>query len=541
MALLREAYQELEEIVGSRYISEDPSILDSYAFQLGAELAGEHTKFGLRAGAVLLPATTEEVQAIVKTCNRYKIKYKPLASGWGPFNLTSGSKAIQIDLRRMNRIHEIDEKNMFAVVEPYVMAAVLQAEAMKVGLHCNMIGAGSCASPLAQACCGLPGHGPTSIYTGHSHEILLGAEWVMPNGEIFRTGSLGSGCGWFCGEGPGPSLRGIAKGMWGPAGSLGIFTKCAIKLSPWPGPATLPVTGPPPAYKYSPLPETLKAYTLAFPTYRDYANFTYKLWDREIAYIAHRQYVKLGNELGPAFWSLYRDPTQSIDNIEAWLEKPEVKKLTEELKISTELVLAGNSLRDIAYKEKVLDQTLIETNGHKVKAMADPEVMKWSLLYLLRLGHKNLNYTYTGTFGAIAFNHLGPGDIWAKSVPMMLETMKELSDSGTIVQCGTDTLMGCTGAMGDGGYVVSEWFNFPNPMDPKSVEGPINVCNKLIKQMHAAGLDNGSEYFSYVNYSEDQLKALPQPERFYWQWRIKQILDPNEIGERSYIVLKNRP
>ena len=34
-------------------------------------------------------------------------------------------------------------------------------------------------------------------------------EWVTPEGEIVRTGSLGSGDGWFCSEGPGPSVRGI--------------------------------------------------------------------------------------------------------------------------------------------------------------------------------------------------------------------------------------------------------------------------------------------------------------------------------------------
>ena len=50
----------------------------------------------------------------------------------------------------MDRILEIDEKNMFAVIEPYVIAATLQAEAMKVGLNCHMIGAGASCSPLAQ-------------------------------------------------------------------------------------------------------------------------------------------------------------------------------------------------------------------------------------------------------------------------------------------------------------------------------------------------------------------------------------------------------
>ena len=43
----------------------------------------------------------------------------------------------------MDRILEIDEKNMFAVIEPYVIGATLQAEVMKVGLNTHIIGAGS--------------------------------------------------------------------------------------------------------------------------------------------------------------------------------------------------------------------------------------------------------------------------------------------------------------------------------------------------------------------------------------------------------------
>ena len=42
----------------------------------------------------------------------------------------------------MNRILEIDQKNMYIVVEPYVSFAQVQAEVHKVGLNCNILGAG---------------------------------------------------------------------------------------------------------------------------------------------------------------------------------------------------------------------------------------------------------------------------------------------------------------------------------------------------------------------------------------------------------------
>ena len=77
MTFSKEAYQDLEDIVGPEYISDDPSILDSYAFQWLAELVRpEQSHYMPRPVAVILPASTEEVQAITMVCNKYSIKIK---------------------------------------------------------------------------------------------------------------------------------------------------------------------------------------------------------------------------------------------------------------------------------------------------------------------------------------------------------------------------------------------------------------------------------------------------------------------------------
>ena len=59
--------------------------------------------------------------------------------------------------------------------------------------------------------------------------------------------------------------------------------------------------------------------------------------------------------------------------------------------------------RDTEYKEKALDKILEMTGGWKASMMLDPDIAAWNLLYLLRLGHKNLNFTlcgsYEGNFG----------------------------------------------------------------------------------------------------------------------------------------------
>jgi len=172
-----------------------------------------------------MPGSVEEIQAIVKVGNRYKIKV----------NLTpqAGILLCSSERRRRyystgfeapGRILEIDEKNLYAVVEPYVICATLQAELMKRGLNLNVIGAGISTSPLASA---TSYSGQVRVLSGwvHNSENLLAMEWITPTGEIVRTGSLGSDAGWFCGEGPGPSLRGICRGARGARGGMGVYTK----------------------------------------------------------------------------------------------------------------------------------------------------------------------------------------------------------------------------------------------------------------------------------------------------------------------------
>lgn len=113
-------YAKFRDVVGERFITRTPAILDTYAFQWCYEIEsvqrGEApSRFGIRPGAVILPETTEEVQAIVKICNDHDVKFKPFSTGMGPWAGVSHPRSIQIDLRRMNRIIEIDSKNMYAV------------------------------------------------------------------------------------------------------------------------------------------------------------------------------------------------------------------------------------------------------------------------------------------------------------------------------------------------------------------------------------------------------------------------------------------
>jgi len=116
-------------------------------------------------------------------------------------NDPSGPGVIKLDLRRMNRILEINEQNMYAVVEPYVTGAQLQAELMKKGLHCNLTGAGGQCSALSLAAHENIGHLGQTTSCGERNQLAL--EWVTPEGDIVQFGSMGSVGEWFCGDGRG--------------------------------------------------------------------------------------------------------------------------------------------------------------------------------------------------------------------------------------------------------------------------------------------------------------------------------------------------
>ena len=146
MGLSREIYQTLESIVGSENISDDPAICEA-DFKGGA---GEfiHDRGAIRPACVILPGNTSEVREIVRVATRYNLPFIPFSTFYIAFCSPKRPNAIMMDLKRMNRL-EIDDKNMYAIVEPGVSVSQLQAESMKRGLYVLSPGCGSQASVLA--------------------------------------------------------------------------------------------------------------------------------------------------------------------------------------------------------------------------------------------------------------------------------------------------------------------------------------------------------------------------------------------------------
>jgi glycolate oxidase len=556
MALPRDEYKALEDIVGPENISEEPAVMDSYAFQFQTEMERvDQSHWNPRAEAVLTPGSAEEIQAIVRTCNKYKTKVKAHSTGWGAWTTVNDVNCIFIDPRRMNRILEIDEQNMLVVVEPYVINAQLQPELMKRGLNIHMVGAGASCSALA-TCTSWVGPGPDSLFMGASSQNLLACEWVTPTGDIVRTGSWGSGAGCFCGEGPGPSVRSIIRGELGGGGGLGVFTKCAIKVHPWPGPPQVPIEGAAPCYIIAPL-ETITAHTVAFPNWEAYAEACYKITRAEIAYVAHRQFNQWGVKLWPAILRIYTDKTKHLDDLEELLEMPEIQKLAEESKHSFQIILAGNTPTDLEYKEKVLDKILADLGGCKLAAMEKRVERGLTLAWIGKLSYKSANWFFNNFIGGST--PFGTPDFVVKTTEPIVSVKRQFMGIGpeSITDEGGDAFMAALSYAGGETIIAWEPFIFYDSASPDSVKGINDFIDAMlafsggkgwghahVRHFGASGLSDAERQELLhkgkdLEAKETQGLEVPTVEPLRWQWKIKQAMDPNDIGDFSYFVIKD--
>jgi glycolate oxidase len=549
MAFSKEIYRALEDIVGPRNISDDPAVLVTYQFPLAVtsmHLGPFYRTYTPRGAAVLLPGSAEEVQRIIKTCNKHKVRYKASSTFWGAMGFPTHEEVVQLDMRRMDRILEIDRKNMFAVIEPHVIGANLQAEAMKVGLNTHIIGAGGSCSPLASAT-SYAGPGPDTLFMGIGDENLLGLEWVMPNGDLVRTGSQGCGSGWYCGEGPGPGVKGIVRGSMAARGAMGVYTKCALKLYPWPGPPSLSVRGTIPAYQAM-LPDNIKAYTLAFPSWQAWADCVHKIYDAGIGYIGHRQFNMFGRDLKYAMIKILTDPAKTLSDLEFMAKDPGIIEINETMKREFQFVIAGMTPKDMDWQEKALDQILAETGGWKVEAMCDPPIARWALAYLLRLGHKNLNLVFAGGYEG-CFGTFGPPDYGASLVEEISEFKRDWEKKGSIVEAGGDCTMGGLGGLGGGAYVMWENFTCWDPHDKQSVDGAFEFFENSDQFSRERKLGTGMERTNALcrgsngkevpkERREVAYAASPQAHVFRYQQKIREAFNPNDLGDAYYATLE---
>jgi FAD/FMN-containing dehydrogenase len=178
-----------------------------------------------RPNCVVYAHNTSEVQKLVKYANEHSIPVIPRSSGVSFYGAgIPGEGGIVIDLSRMNRILEIDEKDRKVRVEPGVTWLQLQQELEKHGMMvCNPL----LPHPQKSVLTSMMERESGLITKYEYNEVFLTAEMVMPTGDLFWTGTaIGKGhVGKVNPEGVIPSTRLFL----GSQGTLGIATWANLK------------------------------------------------------------------------------------------------------------------------------------------------------------------------------------------------------------------------------------------------------------------------------------------------------------------------
>jgi glycolate oxidase len=205
-------------LLGSEAVCTDPESLDSYAHD-------ETEDYVFQPEVVVKPSTTQQVSAILHWCDQHHIPVTPRGGGTG---LSGGAlpvnRGVILTLEKMNRILDIDIRNLQVTTEPGVITEVLQAAVAEKGLFYPP-------DPASKGSCFIGGNvaessgGPKAVKYGTTKDYVLALEVVLPSGDIINTGAavLKNATGY-----------NLTQLIVGSEGTLAVVTKITLRLIPLP-------------------------------------------------------------------------------------------------------------------------------------------------------------------------------------------------------------------------------------------------------------------------------------------------------------------
>ena len=172
--------------------------------------------------AVVCPADTAEVQAVLRVASELHVPVTARGSGTGLSGAAiSPADGILLSFERMNRILEIDVDNHVAVVQPGVTLEALNTAAAEHGLVYPVFPGESSASLGGNVATNAGGM--RAIKYGVTRHHVLGLEAVLATGDVIRTG------GKFVKTSTGYDLTQLLVGS---EGTLALITEATLKLHP---------------------------------------------------------------------------------------------------------------------------------------------------------------------------------------------------------------------------------------------------------------------------------------------------------------------
>ena len=224
-----DALRELRAVVGEDWVFADEPNLQTYRDDFSPLRGGPDEPI---PSAAVAPDNVEEVRQVVRIANQYAIPVWVISTGknfgyGGPESRTPGT--LVIDLKRMNRIIEVNERLAYAIVEPGVSQYDLWRHMQAQGIKLWIDGPSPAWSSLvAHTIERGVGYG----LAGDRVAQICGMEVVLPNGELLRTGMAAMdnpACWANYKYGLGPVVDGLFSQT-----SLGIVTRIGVWLIPQP-------------------------------------------------------------------------------------------------------------------------------------------------------------------------------------------------------------------------------------------------------------------------------------------------------------------
>jgi FAD/FMN-containing dehydrogenase len=208
----------LADLVGPRGFSVDPLDLEPWLTDWRGRYRGE-------AAALLSPATTEDVAAVVALCAAEQV---PLVPQGGNSSMVGGAtpdmsgEALLLSLRRMRAMRSLDPASSTAVCEAGVILQELHDAAAGVGRRFPLT-LGAKGSATVGGLVSTNAGGTQVLRFGTMRNLVQGIEAVLPDGSVFN------GLSPLKKDNRGYNLTQL---LIGAEGTLGIVTAASLRLFP---------------------------------------------------------------------------------------------------------------------------------------------------------------------------------------------------------------------------------------------------------------------------------------------------------------------
>jgi len=227
-------------------------------------------KFNFRPDVVVIPENTEQVADIVKLANEEKIPITPKGGGTGMMGgCVPKYGGISLDMRKMDKILEVNEENLYVVVQPGITNLRLSDELADLG-YLGSHDPGSAPSSVIGGSLSTSAVNYRQGVNGALIDEVIGLQVVLATGEVIRAGR-NSGSTRLSKSSVGFDLCHLFVGDYG---TLGVKTEATLKIIP--------------------LPEVDEIHVVVFPSFENTMKavqeiqrtrlpgiFTYTVFDRE--------------------------------------------------------------------------------------------------------------------------------------------------------------------------------------------------------------------------------------------------------------------